>query len=335
MAVDAMRSLLERRLVVVIGKGGAGKTTVAAALALAAQQAGLKVLVAEVGPDESLPQLIAPNSAPVGYAGRELLPGLSAMRIDAFEALASYLSLQMGLRTLVDALMRNKSFRQLLNAAPGWRDLITLGKVWQLEQLEASPGIPLYDLIIVDAPATGHGVSFLDVPRVVVSVVKKGPLHRHAEHVEAMIRDPRRTVLLPVSLAEELPVRETTELVERARQEIGIAVDRVVVNAVQSAPFPDDLPNLASLLSRLPDDAKVGDLPPARTLASCAAYVESRYQLNRGYCDEVAHGTDLPIVTLPYLPFGFRGRDDLARLGESLLAEPAPPAADPAKETAR
>jgi hypothetical protein len=322
MVVDALRSLLERRLIIVTGKGGTGKTTVSATLALAAQRAGLKVLVAEVALDEHLPQLIAPETAPVGYAGRELRPGLEVMRIDAFEALSEYLSLQIGLRAVVDALMRNRGFRQLLDAAPGWRELITLGKVWHLGQFEATPGIPLYDLIIVDAPATGHGVTFLDVPRVVVSAVRTGPLRRHAGLVEAMIRDGRRTLLLPVSLAEELPVRETVELVRSARDEVGIAVDRVVVNAVLDPPFPEGLEDLDSLLARLPDDAPVGDLATPRALAFCASYAGSRHRMNQRYVQEVGLATGLPIVSLPYLPAGIRAPTDLETLAAPLLSDP-------------
>jgi anion-transporting ArsA/GET3 family ATPase len=327
MVADPIRSLLERRLVIVTGKGGTGKTTVAATLALAAHGAGLKVLVLEVGPDEHLPKLISPGGAPVGYEGRDLLPGLRAMRIDPFEALAEYLSLQVGVRALVDVLMRNKGFGQLLNAAPGWRELITLGKVWHLEQFEEE-GIPLYDLIVVDAPATGHGVTFLDVPRVVGTAVRAGPLRRHAGLVEAMIRDRRRTMLLPVSLAEELPVRETAELVVRARDEVGIAIDRVVVNGVLSAPFPEGLEHLDQLLQRLPGDAAVSDFASARELAFCASYLASRYRLNQVYSKEVAASTGLPTVALPYLPMGVRGPDDLKILASGLLADPtAAPAA--------
>lgn len=322
MVADAMRSLLERRLVIVTGKGGTGKTTVAATLALAAARSGLKVLVAEVSPDEHLPRLISPGGPPVGYEGRTLLPGLRAMRIDPFEALAEYLALQVGIRAIVDVLMRNKGFSQLLNAAPGWRELITLGKVWHLEQFEEE-GIPIYDLIVVDAPATGHGVTFLDVPRVVVSAVRTGPLRRHAGLVEAMIRDRRRTLLLPVSLAEELPVRETAELVASARDDVGIAIDRVVVNGVLDAPFPAGLEELDQLLEQLPGDAPIGDFASPSELAFCATYLGSRHRLNQAYTKEVAASTGLPTLTLPYLPLGVRGPDDLQTLASALLAEPA------------
>lgn len=317
-------SLLERRLVIVTGKGGTGKTTVSAALALAAAGRARRVLLAEVGPDEQIPELLEPGSAPVGYAGRRIA-GVHVLRIDPFEALAEYLALQVRVRGLVDAVVRNEAFRQLMTAAPGWRELITLGKIWHLAQPDPRTGAPRFDLIVVDAPATGHGVSFLEVPRVVVSAVRAGPLRKHTEAVERMIGDASQTLVLPVSLAEELPARETAQLVGRVRGEMGIAVDRVVVNAVMEAPFPEgpEIAELPEALARLAPDAPLGTLPRPATLAFCARYLRSRWRLNRRYTDEIARDAGLPIVCLPYLARGVRGRDDLERLGAALLAEGA------------
>jgi anion-transporting ArsA/GET3 family ATPase len=312
------RNLLDHRLVIVTGKGGTGKTTVAAALALAAAQAGRRVLVAEVGRDEHLPRLLEPGTAPVGYAGRVLAPGLTAMRIDPYEALAEYLALQLGMRPLINRVLRNRGFRQLMDASPGWRELITLGKVWHFEQMRDDSDAPLYDLLVVDAPATGHGVTFLDVPRVVVSAVRAGPLRRHAEWVETLVRDEERTLLLPVTLAEELPARETVELVERVRDELRIAVDRVVVNAVVSAPFPRGVANLDATLARL---SPIPGLPAPSVLSACAEFVQARFELNRRYTEEVASETQLPTVVLPFLEAGIRGPDDLALLGQRLTGE--------------
>ena len=105
MAPDAPRSLLERRVVIVTGKVGTGKTTVAAALAVAAAKAGKRVLVAEMSRDEQIPRLLSPGSPGVGHVGRDLMPGIRAMRIDPFEALGEYLALQIGLKSLVDTVM--------------------------------------------------------------------------------------------------------------------------------------------------------------------------------------------------------------------------------------
>jgi anion-transporting ArsA/GET3 family ATPase len=321
MRADAPRSLFERRLVIVTGKGGTGKTAVAAALGVAAARAGLRALVAEVSPDEQVPGRIEPGSPDSGYAGRELRPGLTSMQIDPFEALAEYLGLQIGTPRLVRRVLGAQAFRQLMNAAPGWRELITLGKVWHLEQMRLGSQ-PRYDLIVVDAPATGHGVAFLSVPRVVVSALRSGPLRRHSKRVEEMLEDPERTLLLPVALAEELPARETAELVARVRAEVGIAVDRVVVNAVAKAPFPPGLEDLDRRLAALPPDQDLGSLPRPRALAAAAAFLRSRHELNRGYTARIGASTGLPVVLLPYLGQGLDAPGALSALAEALLAPP-------------
>ncbi|HBZ72224.1 MAG TPA: chromosome partitioning protein [Deltaproteobacteria bacterium] len=323
----ALRPLLERRLVIVTGKGGTGKTSVAAALAVAGASSGRRVLVAEVGRDEHLPRLIAPGTAPVGYAGRELLPRLTAARIDPYAALGEYLGIQLHVRSAVELVLRNRAFRQLMDASPGWRELITLGKVWHYEQMRDPSGAPRFDLLVVDAPATGHGISFLDVPRVVVSAVRSGPLRRNAELVEEMIADRDRTLLLPVALAEELPARETAELVAKVRSELRISLDRIVVNALVARPFPPGLEDLDAKLARLPSEPLWPGLPPPPVIAACAAHLRSRYELNRVYLDEIARSTGLPVVPLPFLLSGIRGPEDLRRLAEALLAVPIAEAA--------
>ncbi len=323
---QALRPLFDRRLVIVSGKGGTGKTTVAATLARAAAASGRRTLVVEVAEDEHVPRLVAPDRrAPVGYAGAELAPRLRAMRIDPFEAMGEYLALQVGARALVDFGLRNKALRQLLEGAPGWRELITLGKIWHLEQSVQPGGRPLYDLIVVDAPATGHGLTFLDVPRVVHSAVRTGPLARNAGRVEDLVRDPERTLLLPVSLAEELPVNETCELVGRLRNEIGIAVDRIVMNAVAPCPFAPDLEPHLSALEAIDATQGFEDLPEPATMAACARHLMERHRLNAHYLHEIAERTALPISPLPLLPGGPGAPGGLDILATALLAEPTRP----------
>jgi anion-transporting ArsA/GET3 family ATPase len=312
------RPLLARRLIVVTGKGGTGKTTVAAALARAAAARGLRVLVAETGRDENVPRLLGHHGGPVGHQGVLTPAGPLALRLEPYEALAEYLSLQLRVPGAVAGLLRQPAFRQLMDAAPGWRELVTLGKVWHLEQAREADA-PRFDLLVVDAPATGHGLTFLDVPRVVVSAIRSGPLRRHARWVESLVRDPERTLLLPVALAEELPARETVELVDRLRGQVGVAVDRVIVNAVEPPPFPAELPDLDRRIASLPSTPG----PTPRVWAACASHLAERHEMNRHYVAEIAARTGLPAVVLPLLPAGVRGPDDLAALEAPLLdAEP-------------
>ncbi|HKA16325.1 MAG TPA: ArsA-related P-loop ATPase [Myxococcota bacterium] len=316
---DPRSPLAHRRLVIVTGKGGTGKTTVSAALALGAAARGKRVLVAAVDPDARLAALLAPRPAPLTYQPALARPNVWACHIEPFEALGEYLGIQLGTRRLVDPILRQRGFRQLLLASPGWRELITLGKVWHFEQMQ-DRGHPRFDLIVVDAPATGHSLTFLDVPRVVVSAVRAGPLRHHTERVEALIEDRRRTLLLPVAIAEELPARETVELVARARRELGVAIERVVVNAVHEPPYPDDLADLDQRLAALPADAALGGLPPPRVLSACGSAIRARAELNRHHARAIAQETGLPTVTLPYLRDGLRGPDDAAQLAAPLFA---------------
>jgi len=322
LAAPQSPGILDRRLVIVTGKGGTGKTCVVAALALAAARAGKRVLVVETGLGEAVPPLLSPGASPVGYAGRELQPGLTALHIEPYEALAEYVGLQFGMRAMTDLVFRNAAFRQLMDASPGWRELITLGKIWHLREQER------FDLVVVDAPATGHGITFLDVPRVVISAVRAGPLRRHASWVEDMVQSPDETLLLPVALAEELPARETAELVTRLREDVGVAVDRVVVNAVARSPLPPGAPDLAARLARLPAQLDCGGLPAPPVLAACLGHAVSRAELNRHYRDLIGRETGLPVVELPYLDGGVSGPDDLERLARALVEPPVRIAAE-------
>ena len=310
--------LLSRRLLIVTGKGGVGKTSLAAALGVMAARRGIDTVVVEVGGERAIPDLLQePGEAPEAGDGRQpvrISPHLYSLHLDPLEALTEYLELQIRVRPLVRLLVRNAGFHRLLEAAPGWRELITLGKLWHLESQRCG-GEPQWDLLVVDAPATGHGLALLSVPEVVLETVRLGPLRRHTDWVQALIRDPERTLVLPVSLPEELPVAETRDVVARVR-ELGIAVGPVFANGVEPRPR---LPELAPLFRAL-EQVRVAGLPPAAEMRAIADHCARRSALQQRFVHELERDGPSPVVPLPYLVDGVQTRADVERLADALEA---------------
>jgi len=313
---DPLGALLSRRLLFVTGKGGTGKSTVAAALAQVAASRGIDTVLAEAGERGGLAELAAsdPISAEASD-GREpvrVAPHLFFLRIQPEIALAEYLELELGLRAPVAFVMRSSGFKRLLGAAPGWRELITLGKLWHLVTRDAKRR-RRFRLVVVDAPATGHGLSFLSVPKVVVGTVRLGPLRRHTEAVQALLTDPERTLVIPVTLPEELPVRETLELMESVRA-LGVATGPVVANAVEPIPVLSDPARVLDALARIPKPDGLPGLcdPPALRVA--VAHALRRSALQREFLAMLRAGVSAPVIELPYLEGGVRGPAGVAEL---------------------
>jgi anion-transporting ArsA/GET3 family ATPase len=302
-----MPSLLDRRLVVVTGKGGVGKTTVAAALGLVAARAGKRTVICEVAEQERLSDLFGVDGA--GHEERELAPNLHTVSVDPDLAKEEWLRYQLKSGTLAGVLGGSSVFRYLSAAAPGLSELVTMGKVWDLAQLERRTGGSVFDLAIVDAPATGHGVAMLRAPSTYASVARVGPIRRQALQIDAFLRDRARTGVMVVAAPEEMPVNETLDLEERLRDEMEMAIDLAVVNAV----YPERFTRAEA--ERLRASRKDG--PVRAALAEHERVRGQRAQLRR-----LRRGLDAPVATLPFCfepELGLAQLEELARRLERAL----------------
>ena len=315
-----LEALTQQRLLIVTGKGGTGKTTVAAALGMLAARQDLDTVVIEVGDTSLLPRLLCKDHESLkGDGGRspvQVAPHLFTLRIVPEVALTEYLELQFKVRRIVRLVVRNQGFRRLLDAAPGWRALITLGKLWHL-QSQMDSGRPRWPLLIVDGPATGHGLSFLSVPNVVMETVRIGPLRRHTDWVQELLKDASRTLVLAVTLPEELPVSETLELCERIR-ELGMTLGPVIANAVEPAPDLTDLEPILANIARLPAPPADSALLTPEVLRRCLDYQLRRNELQRAFLEKLEQEAGPAIIPLPYLTRAIDGPDTLAPLADHL-----------------
>src|SRR3954471_11165860 len=202
-----MPSLMDKRLIVVTGKGGVGKTTVSLALGLAAARAGKRTMVAEVAEQERMARAFRREG--LGYSEAELADNLWGMSIDPERALKEYLGQQVG-GTLGGVLTGNRIFEYFAAAAPGVRELATVGKVWELAQPQRRDARTRpYDLVIMDAPASGNGLAPLRSRRTSGVSVRLGPTRRRADMVPGFRTGGRRTPLVAAALPQEMPVNET------------------------------------------------------------------------------------------------------------------------------
>lgn len=234
LAPPAMPGISERRVSLVTGKGGVGKTTVATSLALALARQGRKVLLCETSGATRVPALFGRPSR--GYEPAQVAPNLWTLSITPAEAIQEYVLLQLHFQRLYRMVFQNRVMGPFVDAVPGLHDLVQLGKVWFAER-ETENGRPRWDHVVVDAPATGHGVSMLGAPRAMMELTRAGPFYDNAARIAELVSDPRRTALVLVSIAEEMPVRETEELILRLG-EMRSLVRGVVLNEVHPDPLP-------------------------------------------------------------------------------------------------
>ncbi len=292
---------------IVTGKGGVGKTTVSVALGMRAAAEGKRVIVCEVASQENASRMF--DHAEVGFHEVEMEENLWSISIDPDESMREYVLLQLKVRAMRDLLFRSRLFNYLAAATPGLKELVTIGKIWELAQLDrkVKKGRK-YDLVIVDAPATGHGVGFLQTPRTFASIARVGPVHSQAQTLDNFITDHEQTGAVIVALPEEMPVNETATLEHDLRDGVGVAVDRIFLNGL----YPERFSKAeAEKLGQL----AAGEDGAARAAARAAVSEHNRARSQRAQLSRLRRRVEAPVKSLPFL-----FQPDLGREGARTLA---------------
>jgi anion-transporting ArsA/GET3 family ATPase len=305
--------LAGRRLVVVTGKGGTGKTTVAAALGVAAADRGLRTLLIETGGARGLARLLGHDSA--RYRVLALGGSLHLLSMNPHAALEDYVVRQLKLRSLYRLVFRNRFIGPFMDAVPGLPDIIQLGKIWDLTQ-ERSEGRPHWDLLILDAPATGHGLTMLGSPRNMMEVTRSGPFHANAERVHRLVADPAHTAIVLTALPEPLPVNEILQLYRKlgsSREQVAACV----LNQVHPPPF-EALGAWADARRQLQAGA---DEALSEALELTEHWVAQARRQQRAM-ERLREQLPAPILTMPYRIGRALGAEDIRALAKTFGSQP-------------
>jgi anion-transporting ArsA/GET3 family ATPase len=309
--------VLDRKLLFVTGKGGVGKTSVASALGLLAAERGLRTLVCEVDTKGDLSEFFGVGA--LSFQPTEVRPNLFAMSMDTEESLREYLRLQLKIPLLAKIGPLARTFDFIANAAPGVKEILTIGKLtYEVREQH-------YDLVVVDAPATGHVVGQLGSPVAINDLVKVGLVRNQTDWMIELLTDPATTGVVVVTSPEEMPVSETLELIERLGAETDIDVASVVVNRVLPELFARTEEEIFERL-REPDALEV---LVERTGPGAPAVLEAAQlavDLRRSRVPQLARLRDglpagIPLVYLPFLFTRSHGVRATARIAASLGEE--------------
>jgi len=213
----------------VVGKGGVGKSTLTAALALASASRGLRTLAIEFGGSGGLARLFGQEPAPVGKPSMAQ-PRLTLLALEGDEALAEYLRMVIPIKRVLSVVFSSRLYSVFVAGAPGLKELMTVGKVWYEADRRRGGGEPVWQRIFVDAGASGHSLQYLQMPSAATAAFRSGLVHREAARVQARLADPERTCVHVVATPEEMPVTEACTIVSRLRGTLGLSLGTLFVN---------------------------------------------------------------------------------------------------------
>jgi anion-transporting ArsA/GET3 family ATPase len=296
----------QSHVIVVAGKGGVGKTTVSAALAKMAARQGISVLIVELEGKSGITAAFGRDDD-LGYEETELQPGVRARRLTPDDALIEYLE-DHGLRRVSRRLARSGVLDVVSTAIPGIRDVLVLGKVKQLER-ERRAG-----LVVVDAPATGHAITFLTSASGLVDAARGGPLRTQAVDVVELLHDPARCRVVLVTLPEELPVSETVEAAYALEDRAGVQLGALVVNGCDPEPRGLHVPaDQVAVTAGAGLGARHLD-----ALEAARRFRLARHEVSNTQVARLARELPLPQLALPALAAERIGPDESDQLAEAL-----------------
>jgi anion-transporting ArsA/GET3 family ATPase len=292
-------ALLRRRVVFVAGKGGTGRTTVSAALALLAMKAGKRVLAVDAEAKGDLATAL--GSHPIGFAPHVVQRNLSALSIDPEESLREYLRIFFKVPRVAQLGPFAGMLDFIATGVPGLRDLLIVGKIAYEERRREPNGRPVWDLIVVDSAASGHVVSHLAAPRAMLTLVRGGLIRGQVEWVDALVRDSGRSTVLLCALPEEMPVVEAAELYARLQTVAGVSVTACVLNRAVTVSVSAPERRVAMKLSSGDHlesvTERLGGSPGA--IAVSAALAQQLHERTAQYERLLRSKLPVPVVTLP------------------------------------
>lgn len=309
--------ILGKRLVFLSGKGGVGKTVLAAGLALRAARTGKRVLLVELDTIETLPAVFGLPESTNPYTEYSLDERIRGLHVDGKSGLEEYLEMVLKSRRLTRRIFRSPVYQYFVNIAPGLKELMAVGKLWDLEQkTHPETGGPVYDLVIVDTPATGHTLSYLQMPITAADTVRRGFVNKEAQKVVDLLRDPARTSFHIVTTLAEMPVNEAMELRQNVGDRLRIPLGCLFVNQVYPAFFRG-----AELESYRTWSRRVGEsacFPQENGIHAAAQSWERRRKAQDLQREKLVQECREPMAEIPMLP-GCRNDRELAERVAAVL----------------
>ncbi|MFZ2631701.1 MAG: ArsA family ATPase [Desulfosalsimonadaceae bacterium] len=295
--LDLLQSIFSRRVIFVLGKGGAGKTTATVALGMAAQRMNKRVLLVEIGDSDTLGSICLNRT--LSETPEEISSNLWGARVHPKAELEAYIHAHVSSGFIARKIIRSRLFSYLFDATPGLKEVMSLARIWRWEKETNKDAEPRFDLIIVDAPATGHALSLLRLPEQLIRMIRVGPVANQIRELQRLLKNPQKTCLVLVTLPEELPVNEAMEFYSAADDELEMPVAVTLINCVYPSYFTQ---NELNQINALKDALKKHPGSPGNAMLDSALRLVRRRDMQQKYIDQIQART---LGRMKEMPFYF------------------------------